>query len=304
MEGHPDLTAIILTLNEEVHIQRCILSLQPVCRKIFVIDSFSSDGTVKIAADLGAEVLQHPFTNQAHQLQWGLDNLIIDTRWIMRVDADEYLETDLHEELAATLADIPDEIDGIFVKLKVVFEGQWIRHGGFYPLTLMRIWRNGRGRIEQRWMDEHILLPAGARTITLNGGWVDGNLKGMTFWVTKHNKYASREAAEMLNRKYHLLPPDVGLIHMTHAPAKGKRLIKERVYSRLPMGLRAALYFLYRYFLLLGFLDGRKGLVWHFMQGFWYRWLVDIKIMEIEERGRGNPTRIREILRDEHGITL
>jgi hypothetical protein len=91
---------------------------------------------------------------------------------------------------------------------------------------------------------------------------------------------------------------------MDDPQAKWKRIVKEKIYSKLPVGLRAFLYFIYRYFLLFGFLDGKKGFLWHFMQGFWYRLLVDIKIMEIEERSQGDIIKMREILRDEHDITL
>ena len=272
--------------------------------KIFIVDSVSSDGTVEIARALDAEVVQHPFKNQANQFQWGIDNLNIDTPWLMRMDADEYLEPELQKELQDLLAKNPGDTDGIYINRKVFFQGQWIRYGGFYPHILLRIWRTGKGRIEQRWMDEHVVLPLGTKTILLKGSLVDDNLKGMTFWINKHNSYASREAVALLNNKYPLLPKDEGLLQMDDSQAKWKRIIKNRVYSNLPAGLRAFLYFIYRYFFMLGFLDGKKGFLWHFMQGFWYRLLVDIKIMEIEERCQGDIAKMRRILRDEYDINL
>jgi hypothetical protein len=222
----------------------------------------------------------------------------------MRMDADEYLEPEAQEELRERLATVPEEVSGVYVKRKVFFEGQWIRHGGFYPHILLRLWRAPMGRIEQRWMDEHIVLPPGSKTIMLKAHLVDDNLKGLTFWTDKHNRYASREAADLLGSKYHLFEMDDSLKGMDDPQAKRKRVIKERVYSKLPPGLRAFLYFLYRYFLLLGFLDGRKGFSWHFMQAFWYRLLVDMKIMEIEERSQGDIAKMRQVLRDEHGVSL
>jgi len=298
------LTVIILTHNEQIHIERCLRSLRPIASRLFVVDSFSADNTVEIARSLGAEVVQREWKNYADQFQWAIENCNVQSGWLMRMDADEYLEPEAQKELQDVLAQTSDEIDGIYLKRKVYFEGQWIRHGGFYPHTLLRIWRAGNGRIEQRWMDEHMVLPPGAKTITLTGQLVDDNLKGITFWINKHNWYASREAVDLLNNKYPLFERDERIKQMNDPQAKWKRLIKERVYSKLPAGMRAVLYFIYRYFLMLGFLDGKKGFFWHFMQGFWYRLLVDIKILEIEGRSQGDIKKMRQILRDEHSIYL
>jgi hypothetical protein len=253
---------------------------------------------------LGAEVVQRKWKNYANQFQWAIEQCAPGSEWLMRMDADEYLEQEAQEELWKLLAEVPAGLDGIYIKRKVLFEGQWIRYGGFYPHILLRIWRAGKGCIEQRWMDEHIVLPPRVKTILLKGHLVDENLKGITFWINKHNSYASREAVDLLNNKYSLFEKDESLKSMDDPQAKSKRVIKEQVYSRLPVGLRALLYFIYRYFILFGFLDGKKGFLWHFMQGFWYRLLADIKTMEIEERSHGDVTKMRQILLDEHGISL
>lgn len=298
------LTVIVLTHNEQIHIERCLRSVQPIANHIFVVDSFSTDNTVAIARSLGAEVIQRKWKNYADQFQWAIEQCASESEWFMRMDADEYLEPETQEELQGLLTEIPDETDGIYIRRKVLFEGQWIRHGGFYPHILLRLWRANKGRIEQRWMDEHIVLPSEAKTVLLKGHLVDDNLKGITFWINKHNSYASREAVDLLNNKYFLFEKDESLKSMDDPQAKVKRVLKDRVYSRLPAGLRAFLYFIYRYFILFGFLDGKKGFLWHFMQGFWYRLLADIKTMEIEERSHGDVTKMRQILLDEHGICL
>ncbi len=304
MNRESSLIVVVLTHNEEVHIERCIRSLQTIASRIFIVDSFSADNTVEIAKSLGAEVKQRKWKNYADQFQWGLDNCGADSEWVMRMDADEYLEPDLLEELPQALSDVNDEITGFYIRRKVFFYGKWIRHGGFYPHTLLRIWRNGQGRIEQRWMDEHILLPTGSKTEMPKGHLVDDNLKGITFWINKHNSYASREMVDLLNNKYDLLERDDSLKENDDPQAKWKRILKDDVYSKLPLALRSTLYFIYRYFLRLGFLDGSKGFVWHFMQGYWYRMLVDVKIMEIEEKSGGDVKEIRRILYEDHGIKL
>lgn len=298
------LTVIVLARNEQMHIERCLRSVKPIASRLFVVDSFSTDNTVQIARSLGAEVVQREWKNYADQFQWAIEQCAPRSEWLMRMDADEYLEPQALEELWQWLADTPAELDGIYIRRKVLFEGQWIRHGGFYPHFLLRLWRANKGCIEQRWMDEHIVLPPGARTLLLKGHLVDENLKGMTFWTNKHNSYASREAVDLLSNKYPLFAKDESLKVMNDPQARWKRVIKDRVYSRLPAGVRAFIYFLYRYVILFGFLDGRKGFLWHFMQGFWYRLLVDVKIMEIEERSHGDLVQMRRILRNEHGISL
>lgn len=298
------VTVIILTHQEEIHIARCILSLKPIVSRILVVDSFSTDNTVQIAESLGAQVIQRKWKNYADQFQWGLDNCIINTKWVMRMDADEYLDSDLQQELPDLLKSASEDQIGIYLKRKVFFEGKWIRFGGFYPQILLRVWRPSKGHIEQRWMDEHIILLEGSKTIIAKGHIIDDNLKGITFWIDKHNKYASREAVDLLSLKYDLLPKDNDLKISTDPQAKRKRIIKEKIYAHLPSGLRVLIYFFYRYFILLGFLDGTKGFVWHFLQGFWYRFLVDIKISEIEKKSGGDLEKMKRLLRDEHGLQI
>lgn len=299
-----DITVIILTYNEEKHIDRCIHSISDTAKEIFIVDSFSSDQTVEIAKSLGASVWQREFVNHAEQFNWALDNLPIQTEWVMRLDADEYLEPQLVAEIKQVLPQLSDDVHGVYLKRKVLFMGKWIRFGGFYPHILLRIWRRGRARSEQRWMDEHIMVQPGSKTINLRQNMVDDNHKGITFWINKHNSYATREMVEMLNEKYSLLPHDDSIYHIETSQAKTKRVLKSRYYAHIPLGLRSFIYFIYRYILRFGFLDGARGFVWHFLQGFWYRLLVDIKIAEVENRCQGDVELLKQVLEEEYGISL
>lgn len=298
------MTVLILTHNEEVHIERCIQSVRLVATRVVVVDSFSTDKTMEIAKSLGAEVVQRKWKNYADQFQWGLDYCAAKTGWVMRIDADEYLEPDLQTELLDVLPTLPEDVIGVYIKLKVIYRGQWIKYGGVYPLILLRIWRAGKGRIEQRWMDEHIVIPEGARAVVLKAHSADSSFKGVTFWINKHNNYATREMIDILINKYFPEYRDETLKQMVNAQARWKRIMKDKVYTNLPLGFRATLYFFYRYFLKLGFLDGSKGFIWHFMQGFWYRLLVDIKVMEVEAQAKGDPQKIKFILLNEYGIEI
>lgn len=295
MTNTANLTAIILTFNEEIHIERCLKSALQVASQVFVVDSFSTDRTVAITENLGAQIWQHEFVNQAMQLAWALKSLPIDTEWVMRLDADEVIEPDLAREINERLPVLPDDVVGVNLDRKHIFMDRWVRHGGRYPLRLLRIWRHGHGRIEDRWMDEHIVV-WGGRTVTFKGGFSDWNLNDLTFFTDKHNKYATREAIDVLNQRLGLFPRDEALNAKSASwQASAKRWAKEKIYNRLPFTISATLYFLWRYFFQLGFLDGRSGLIYHFLQGWWYRFLVGAKIMELE-KSIAHLTDKREIL--------
>ncbi len=275
------VTVLILTHNEEQHIQRCIESVKGFASDIVVVDSFSDDLTVDIAKSLGARVFKNSWTNYATQFQWGLDNTDIATEWVMRLDADEYLETNT-EIILKELSKLSVVTTGVYIKRKYYFLGQWIKYGAMYPIYVLRIWRNGTGRIENRWMDEHIVLDHGGSTM-LNFDIVDDNKNSVSWWIDKHNSYATREMVDILNNKYSFLPTDNALKTSATSQAKLKRILKEEVYSKLPIFVRPFLYFIYRYIFKLGFLDKKKGFAFHYMQGYWYRSLVDLKVLEAEE---------------------
>jgi len=284
-----DLAVIILTYNEERHIARALESVRGIAREIFVIDSFSTDRTVEIAKASGAQVLQHEFVNNARQFQWALDNAPVGAEWIMKLDADEVIEPDLQAKIRAKLPALPPAVVGVNLKRKHIFMGRWIRHGGRYPLVLLRIWRRGKGRIEDRWMDEHPIIEGG-RIVTFDGGFADHNLNDLAFFTAKHDRYATREAIDVLNQRLRLFPRDT-LSEGSSRQAMAKRFVKERIYNHIPSELSAALYFLFRYVVQLGFLDGREGAIYHFLQGFWYRFLVGAKLVELERAIAGLSSR-------------
>ncbi|CAA6826010.1 MAG: Glycosyl transferase, family 2 [uncultured Sulfurovum sp.] len=299
-----DISVIILTLNEEKHIKRCIESLKPFVKEIFIVDSFSTDKTIEIAEALGAKVYQNKWpNNHAIQFQWGLDNCPIETEWVMKMDSDEYIEPELASEIPKRLENLEDNISGIYLKRKVFFMDKWIRWGAFYPHVLLRIWRKDDGRMEQRWMDEHIVLSKGKTILIDKADIVDHSKNSFTWWIDKHNNYATREMIDLKNMKYKFMPADNSLKENNDPQAKMKRLVKEKIYSRLPLGTRPFIYFFYRYFLRLGFLDGFRGFVWHFMQGWWYRMLVDVKCYEFERKLK-NYDDIKVMIEKEYGVKV
>lgn len=305
----PDSTLIdvvILTYNEEIHIARAIQTVSTLTRSIFVVDSYSSDRTVEIARSLGATVLQHEFINQAKQFNWALDNAPLNSTWVMRLDADEVLEPELVKEIKSTLPKLGPEVTGINLKRKHIFMGRWVKHGDRYPLVMLRVWRRGCARVEDRWMDEHVAVLSGT-TMTLSGNFADWNLHDLSYFIQKHNAYATREAIELLNGRFRFLDDNRSLTsENSSSQAAIKRRLKERMYNKIPFPVSSTAYFLYRYILRLGFLDGKEGLVYHFLQGYWYRFLVGAKELELRKKlcGAHNKQEMKQKLSELTGLRL
>jgi glycosyltransferase involved in cell wall biosynthesis len=276
------IAVIILTFNESLHLDRALRQIGGFADEVFVVDSYSTDDTVSIARAHGAQVSQHPFECHAMQFEWALENAPITSEWVMRLDADEIIEPDLAAEIVRELPRLPADVTGVNLKRKTIFQGRFLRYGGRYPLTLLRIWRRGKALIEDRWMDEHMYVTEG-RTVTFEGGFSDHSLIDLTAFTDKHNGYATREALDVLLTRIDAANANAMLaVQSTSAQASVKRFFKEKIYNRIPFQLSALGYFLFRYIFQLGFLDGSAGLIYHVLQGFWYRFLVGAKIRELE----------------------
>ena len=297
-----DLSVIILTYNEEIHIRRCLENVKQFASKVYVVDCFSIDRTAQIAKELGAEVIEHEWPgNQAEQFNWALDNLPITTEWILRLDADEYLLPGLIEELLEKLPVIPESVSALSLSLARAFCGKILHHGIVNNIRIIRIFRKGKARYEKRLMDEHLSVLSG-ETIDMKNQFVDDNRMPIGLFIDKHNGYATREAALLLDAEYHLtnmdsLPQDYG------REVEKKRTQKAR-YARMPLFWRAFGYFVYRYIIKLGFLDGKEGFLWDFLQGWWYRTLVDAKVYEIKKACGDDQEKMRHFLQDKYNITL
>lgn len=270
-----DLTTIILTFNEEKNIANAINSVKEISKRIVVVDSYSTDKTVEIAQLLGAEVYQNKWINYSKQYQYGVKVAVIDTQWILRLDADERLTSKSANEIETICNENQNtEVNGIIVRFSVTFMGKSLKHGGIYPIKVLRIYKNGKGYIEDRNMDEHITLIEG-KSVELKNDSLHQDFKDLSTWIDKHNKYSSREVKDY----FESINKPVNKIKLNKS-AKIKRFIKFKVYYKLPLGTRAHLYYIYRYYFKLGFLDGKEGKIFAFLQAYWYRFLVDAKIYE------------------------
>lgn len=272
------ITTIILTYNEELNIRDCINSIEKISDRIIIVDSYSTDRTVDIAKKLGAEVYHNEFINQAKQVIYAIENLNIETEWILRLDADERISPKAATEIIEIINEDNPEINGIVVPFEVNFLGKKLKHGGIYPFKKMIVIRNGYAKMENRQMDEHFYLLSG-KSVELNNVSQHKDYKDLTTWIDKHNKYSSRESLDYFNEDTNLQESK-----KLNKSAKIKRFVKYKIYYKLPMGFRSYIYYLYRYYFKLGFLDGKEGKIFAFLQAYWYRFLVDAKIYEEEKK--------------------
>ena len=281
------IIAIILTYNEEEHIERCLKNVQDYFDQIYIVDSFSKDKTKNIALNHKVKFLENRFVNHAQQFNWALNQIDKNVDWVFRIDADEYITNELGEEITSKIEKLDKSIKGIFIPRKIIFQNKLIRFGGINPTKVLRLFRYGYGCCDSRWMDEHIKVKG--KTISFTNSIIDENLKSLTWWINKHNNYASKEAYELIKSKISI--------------NKGKKTNKNlenrkiRYYYKSPIILRSFLYFIYRYFFNLGFLDGLRGFSFHFMQGFWYRLLVDMKYLEVMDKYRNKRYSLKEAIK-------
>lgn len=275
------LSVLITTRNEEVNIGRCLQSAADWADQVFVIDSESTDRTVDIARQY-AEVVNLPYEPGKiipWIFQWGLENLPIRNEWVLILEADQQVTPELRAEIQKLLAQSNIDENGFYIRRKQMFRGKWIRHGGYGSKYLLKLFRKNSGRLDPDEEDTRVYIEG--KTGKLKAPLIEDNVKEheILFYLEKHLRYARAFSREELNRR------NAGVQFKTQPRFWGtpdqRILWMKTIYYRLPLYLRPALYFFYRYFILLGFLDGKTGFVFHFLQSFWFRLIVDIRLEEL-----------------------
>jgi len=267
------ITAIIMTYNEEKNISRSILSIKDFAERIIVLDSGSTDRTIEIAKELGAETHYNKFEYYAKQFNWGLDNLNIQTDWVLRLDADEEIPDALKREIEKHLKNNNPEINGFTFEADLYFLGKKIRCGVRKKRKLM-LFRTGIGRIEDKRRDAHSIISKG-KSISLKNRFIHYDFKDISNFIEKYNAYATREMLDYID--YLKTKKNDDVIDPLIAKQRKK---KYGLYYKFPKFLRAKLWFIYNYYFRLGFLDGKPGYIFHYLECYWYRMLVDTKIFE------------------------
>jgi glycosyltransferase involved in cell wall biosynthesis len=269
-------TVILLSFNSEDTLGATLSRASEVAEEIFVVDSFSSDGTVALAESYGARVVRHAFENYGAQRNWAIDNLPIQTAWQLHLDADEVMDA----ELLAAIQSLPDEPEhsGYFVPRYVKFLGRVLRHGGMSPTWHLRLFRSGAGRCEDRKYDQHFIQLSGT-TGQLAGAMVDDIAMSLSEWTARHNRWADGEVAELDAANSGNAESGRLVADSKGNPAQRKRALRQK-YNKLPLFVRPFLLFGYRFFFKLGFLDGTEGFIFWVLQTFWFRFLIDAKVWE------------------------
>ncbi len=279
MRNEP-LSVVILTFNEEANIEECLKSVRGWADRIFIIDSYSTDKTLEIAKKYTHDIYQNEFLGYSQQRNWALKNLPFPGEWVFVLDADEWPTQGLKSEIGLLLSCPPTDVNGYYIKRRMIFMGRWIKYGGYYPIWLLRLFRHPYAFCEERNVVEHYLVRG--KTARLNNDIIHEDRKGITFWVEKHNRYASLHALDLQRES----STDQLNISLLGEQAERKRYLWNTLWRRLPPLLRPFAYFFCRYFLMLGFLDGKEGVIYHFLHGLWYPFLIDVKYLELKRKGQ------------------
>ena len=283
------LSAIILTFNEEANLPACLESLQALGCPVFVVDSGSSDRTLEIAREYRAIVYQHAFESHAKQWSWALSHLPLESRWVLALDADQKLTPELAEEIhRESAAGANESIAGLFLNRRQIFRGRWIRHGGYYPKYLLKLFRPESVEFDALDFVDHHFYVAG-QTRNLKHDLIESNAKenDIAFWIDKHNRYSTLLAREEMLRRSE---DAQGIVKPALRGNPDQRVLRLKViWRKCPLLFRSVAYFVYRYLLLAGWLDGEQGFVFHFLQGFWFRLLIDIKLRDLLRYSRAEP---------------
>lgn len=276
---------IVLTYNEEIHLPRLLASMEGLEYDLFVLDSGSNDQTIPIAESYGAQVLVNPFENHPKQWDFALQHFKITTPWIIGLDADHIILPELFQKLASFDPDqIPDTVNGIYFNRKNYFKGRWIRRGGYFPKYMLKMFRTGMGYSDLNENMDHRFIAPGETIVWKDGYLKEENLKenDIGFWIQKHNRYANLVAREEMDRMESIRTQTIQP-KLFGTPDQRTAWLKNR-WWQLPLYWRPFFYFVYRFFLMGGIFDGREGRIFHFLQAYWFRLLVDIKIDELRKK--------------------
>lgn len=263
------IRAVILTKNEEAHLADCLASLTGLDCEILVVDSGSDDATLEIAESFDAEVVFYEYITEAQTRNWVLDNCG-DVDWILFLDADERLTAELNKELR-TLPSPDGGPVGYYMEREMWFLGHPLRHGGHQKNFILHVLHPPRARvIEQTRTLEYVKVDG--KTAHLKHRMIHENKKPLREWVMKHDFYAQREAEDRLEG-----------VRRAKSVTEGRTraFLHNGVLSRFPPLAMPFVFFLYRYFFRLGFLDGRVGFMYYVMHDLWYPTLIAAKLVEL-----------------------
>ncbi|HEY9123427.1 MAG TPA: glycosyltransferase family 2 protein [Bacteroidales bacterium] len=274
-----DLSIIIVTFNEENNIRECVESGLRITKKIFVVDSFSTDKTIEILDSMGIAHTSHPYITYAKKRNWAQENNPYQTEWVLHIDADERINDDMYNWFQTSFFKLKDEYDGFLFSRKPIFMGKFLKHGGVYPTYTPRLFKTQKGHCEDKAYDQHFVVEGKVATIK-KVEILNDVTPSINKFIDTHNFFSNYEAREIYSggAQGEVKPKLLG------NPLERRRWLKRNIFERAPLFSRAFLYFFYRYFIRLGFLDGKEGFIFHVLQGFWFRFLIDAKVYELKKQ--------------------
>jgi len=278
MKSKLPVSVLILTLNEQENIARCMQSVSW-SDDIVVLDSFSSDDTVEIAAAAGARTLQRAFDNFAGQRNYALETIAFQHDWVLHLDADEVVTVALREEIADAITD--PRFSAYRIASKLIFMNRWLRFSGMYPTYQVRLGRKDSLRFDQVGHGQRESLPAGQVGTLKNPYSHYGFSKGLADWIERHNRYSTDEA------RFEVQARGTGNVRFRDLFSPGDRTRRRRALKALAARLpfRPLLRFVYMYVLRLGFLDGRPGFIYCRLLAMYEYWIV-LKVRELKKASR------------------
>ncbi len=269
------IDVLIQTFNEELNLAHTLESVKGWAHRIFVVDSGSTDRTVKIAEEYGASVVTHPWEGYAQQKNWALKNIPFQSPWILILDADEAVSPELRDEMLAIAQRNPDDVPqaGFYLNRVFVFLGKKIFHCGYFPSWNLRFFKTGKARYEERLVHEHMIVDG--PTEYLKHLLIHEDRRGLEHFFAKHNRYSTLEAREIFEH-----PQDwPGLGGFIKDRIARRRFLKSRVVPKVPVSW--VMRFLYMYVFRLGFMDGWAG--WKLCNFIsTYEFLIQTKYQELK----------------------
>jgi len=273
-----DLAVILLTFNSRSIIERTVNAAARLSTDIAAVDSGSTDGTIDILTALGCRVFNRAFTNYSDQRNWAIERIGSESVWQLHLDADEVLDDAAISSIKKGLAD-PGDYRGFLIKRRTYFLNRPLRFGGTSSWH-MRLFRTGHGMCEQREYDQHFICTG--RTKKLGGVLHDANVGDLSEWTSRHNRWSDAEVKELLRlSEYSGARLKADLL----GDSRERRRFYKSAYYKAPSLIRPIAFFVYRYFFLLGFVDGKAGFLYAFFQALWFRMLVDAKLLERKIQG-------------------
>lgn len=292
-------TIIILTFNEETNLPACLKSFEGLDVNVFVVDSYSTDKTIEFLEAAKINYVQHPFENYAAQRNWALANNPFNEEWVFQLDAGERFTPELVNWLNHHFDPEHSAVDGYMFSRRTMIFDKEVRHGGQYPNFHLRLFRSSKGKCEEKLYDQHFVVNGKTQVIKNRVDIIDTVLDSWHNFVQAHNRWALYEAIEIVQKNQ----KDAGEVKLRFwgTPIERQRWLKNNIFQKAPLFSRSFMFFIYRYFFRLGFLDGKTGLAFHFLQGFWFRFLIDANVMEIRNKLPGYNFSLKALVQTEYG---